>query len=94
METKNLPEKKFSAGAISSTVWQNQGKGSNGEPVEYRTITFQRRYKDKSGVWQSTSTLRINDLPKASVVLQKTYEYIILSGINGSSEEYAVEGSI
>ena len=82
METKNIPEKRFSAGPISATVWQNHGKGNNGEAVEYRTVSFQRSYKDKNGVWQSTSSLRINDLPKASVVLQKTYEYLVLRGID------------
>lgn len=82
METKNVPEKRFSAGPVSATVWQNQGKGNNGEAVEYRTVSFQRRYKDKNGVWQSTNSLRINDLPKASVVLQKTYEYLVLRRID------------
>lgn len=94
METKNVPEKRFSAGPISATVWQNQGKGNNGEAVEYRTVSFQRRYKDKNGVWQSTSSLRINDLPKASVVLQKTYEYLILRGIHEDSAEEGVAGAI
>ena len=89
METKNIPEKRFSAGPISATVWQNQGKGANGEAVEYRTVSFQRSYKDKNGVWQSTSSLRINDLPKASVVLQKTYEYLVLRGIQEDPAESA-----
>ena len=89
METKNIPEKRFSAGPISATVWQNHGKGNNGEAVEYKTVSFQRSYKDKNGVWQSTNSLRINDLPKASVVLQKTYEYLILRGIQEDPAESA-----
>ncbi len=90
METKNIPEKRFSAGAISATVWQNAGKSKEGEDVEYRTVTFQRRYKDKSGVWQTANSLRINDLPKASVVLQKTYEYLILRDMQNAAEEGAI----
>ncbi|MBI2134965.1 hypothetical protein HYU09_03165 [Candidatus Woesearchaeota archaeon] len=74
----NLPEKKFSTGALTATVWENQGKGQSGEDVSYRTVSFQRRYKDKKGDWQSTNTLRLNDLPKASLVLQKAYEYLVM----------------
>lgn len=74
----NIPEKKFSAGGLNATVWQNQGKNKEGLDVSYRTVTFQRRYKDKNGEWQSTSTLRINDLPKASLILEKAYEYLVM----------------
>ena len=76
--TGNTPEKRFSTGALVATVWQNQGVGKTGEDISYRTVSFQRRYKDPSGEWKSTSTLRINDLPKASLVLQKAYEYLVM----------------
>jgi hypothetical protein len=81
METKNtgnLPEKKFRAGAISVTVWKNQGKGKDGDEVEYQTISIERNYKDKAGAWQTTNSMRINDLPKASAALQKAYEFIVV----------------
>ena len=78
LETGNMPEKKFSTGAISATVWENQGKSKEGDAVTFRTVNLQRRYKDKEGNWKSTSTLRVNDLPKAVLVVQKAYEYIVL----------------
>lgn len=74
----NIPEKKFRAGAISVTVWKNKGKGTEGEEVEYSTISIERGYKDKEGAWQSTNSMRVNDLPRASVALQKAYEYLVL----------------
>ena len=70
----NYPEKKFRAGAISATVWKN--KGQNGE---YSTTSIERCYKDKEDNWQTTNSLRVNDLPKACVVLQKAYEFIVLN---------------
>ncbi len=76
--TKNVPEKRFSTGAISATIWKNVGVNPKGEPSEFRTISLQRRYKDRTGEWQSTTSLRVNDLPKATLVLQKAYEYIVL----------------
>ena len=85
---KTLPEKKFSTGAISATIWKNNGTSKKtGEPVEFRTVKLDRRYTDKEGNWQSTSSLRLNDLPKASLVLQKAYEYLVLKGQDSSSKD-------
>ena len=92
---KNIPEKKFSTGVVTATVWQNQGKGRNGEAIGYRTVSLQRRYKDRNGVWQSANSLRINDLPKAALVLQKAYEYIVLREQNpAESVDYVDEDLI
>lgn len=89
-EEGNMPEKKFSTGVISATIWKNQGISKrNNEPVEFRTTALQRRYQDKDGVWKSTNSLRINDLPKASLVLEKAYEYLVLKGNTGLVEEIA-----
>jgi len=73
----NMPEKKFRAGAISATVWRNKGQSKTGEEVEYKTISIDRNYKDKEGNWQNTNSLRLNDLPRAAMVLQKAYEFLV-----------------
>ncbi len=75
---KNKPEKKFRASPITATVWTNEGKNRDGEATLYRTISLERSYKDKEGAWQSTGSLRVNDLPKATLVLNKAYEYVTL----------------
>ena len=90
---KNVPEKRFSTGVVTATVWQNAGKGRNGEVVSYRTVSLQRRYKDKNGVWQSANSFRVNDLPKAALVLQKAYEYLVLREQEAASE-YSVDEDI
>jgi hypothetical protein len=82
----NLPEKKFCAGAISATVWKNTGKSKAGEEVEFRTVGLDRRYKDKNDEWQSTNSLRVNDLPKAVTALNKAYEYLVLREISPGAE--------
>jgi len=74
----NLPEKKFRAGAISATVWLNKGHNQQGGETEYRTISLERAYADKEGKWQTTNSYRIGDLPKAAVVLQHAYEFLVL----------------
>ena len=97
MENKNnMPEKKFSTGAITATIWQNQGKSKTGDEVSFRTVSFQRRYKDKNDEWQSTNTLHVNDLPKAALVLQKAYDYIVSKSVsnNGAAAEGVNEEEI
>jgi len=79
--TGNQPEKKFSTGAINATVRRNNGTSKKtGESVEFRTVSLQRRYTDKDGNWKTSNSLRISDLPKATLVLQKAYEYLVLKG--------------
>ena len=85
MYEKNVPEKKFSTGVITATVWQNQGKSRNGEVIGYRTVSLQRRYKDKNGAWQTANSYRVNDLPKAALVLQKAYEFLVLREVQESN---------
>ena len=75
---KNLPEKEFRAGAIRATIWKNKGKTKDGDETEFNTISFERSYMDKEGEWQTTSTLRVNDLPRAQMVLKKAYEHLVL----------------
>jgi len=70
----NKPEKKFRAGAVAATVWKNAAAEGS-----YRTVSFERTYKDKQGAWKTTNSLRVNDLPKAALVLQKAYEYLAIS---------------
>ncbi len=78
METqKNLPQKKFRAGAISVTIWENAAL-KDGINSVYNTISIERVYKDKNNSWQTTNSFRTNDLPKAALMLGKAYESLIL----------------
>lgn len=86
VETKNLPERKFRAGVISATVWKNIGTTKEGQLMEYRTVSFERGYKDRDGEWKSTSSLRVNDLPRAALVLQKAYEYVALKNLDEEAQ--------
>lgn len=88
---ENKPEKTFRAGVISATVWQNAAKSKNGEDVVFKTISLKRSYKDKDEKWQSTSSFRINDLPKVELVAKKAYEHIMMSNAEASDKEALIE---
>jgi len=88
----NQPEKKFSTGAINASIWKNTATSKkDGSTIEFRTIALQRRYTDNEGKWQTSNSLTINDLPKAALVLQKAYEYLVLKNATSAQANPAVQ---
>ena len=85
-DSPNTPIKKFKAGAITATIWENQTKNNKGESITYKSISFDRNYKDANDEWQKTNSLRTNDLPKAALVLNKAYEFLMLNN-TGSRDD-------
>ncbi len=77
-EVPNLPDKKFKAGPVTATIW----KGVSPKGSVYYNVQLGRSYKDKDNTWKNTSSLRENDVPKALVLLQKAYEYVISQATN------------
>lgn len=73
----NKPVKKFKAGAVSAALWKNVTALKTGNEIETMSLTLDRRYKDRDGIWKNSSSLRLNDLPKAMLVLSKAYEYLV-----------------
>jgi len=82
------PEKRFSAGGVTATVWVNEGQ-RDGKPTTYPSVSFDKRYKDKEGNWKSTSSLNLADIPKAIMVLGKVYEHLALKTSLGTPEVQA-----
>ncbi len=85
----NRPEKKFRAGPISATIWKNHSQ-KDGKTVEYHTISIGRSYKDKEDNWKTSSSLRVSDLPKATLVLNKAFEHLVVSNDKVSITEEAL----
>lgn len=73
----NQPIKAFKAGPISATIWSNQAN-KDGKVFDYSTVTFERKYQDREGNWKSTSNLRVSDIPKAVLVLNRAFEHLTL----------------
>lgn len=71
--SNNKPVQKFRAGSIIVNIWENESKESG---KKYHTISLDRIYKDKNDIWQHTGSLRLNDLPRANLLLQKAYEWL------------------
>ena len=71
-----IPLAKFKAGQVSSALWENEVQMPRGT-VKILKATIQRRYKDKSGTWQSSTSFSRNEIPLAIHCLQKAFEKII-----------------
>ena len=66
------PIKEFKAGPIRAAIWENAtDKG------KFHTVTLSRSYKGDDGEWNSTNNFRINDLPKAELVLRRAYAHLM-----------------
>ena len=81
------PEKVFRHGGCSASVFINEVT-RDGQSRQVRSVSFQKRYLDKNGEWQSTAHLNVNDLPKAVLALNKAYDYITsISSTRENGEE-------
>lgn len=80
MEKNNKPEKHFKFGGIRVSVWCDVRKGPTGQAFESRSVSIDRAYKDASGEWQHTQSLKENDIPKAIAALQSAYEFMTRKG--------------
>ena len=70
------PETVFKIGAVRASIFKNTLQ-KNGQTLELPKVVIEVRYKDKTGQWQGTNSLSINDLPKAILALQKAFEYLM-----------------
>lgn len=79
-QKSNKPLKKFAAGGVVATIWENSGKNKDGEKYTYHTVNVDRSYKDSDDEWQKTSSFRLNDLPKVELVSREAYAFLALKG--------------
>ena len=70
------PEITFKIGAVRASIFRNTAM-RNGKAILFPKVLLEVRYKDKTGQWKGTNSLSLNDLPKAILALQKTFEYLM-----------------
>ena len=81
------PIKKYSAGGINVAVWENYST----EGRQFNTVTLARNYKDKNDQWKTSSSMKVNDIPKAILALQKAYEALTLKDEKQEKQAIAPE---
>jgi hypothetical protein len=72
----NKPIKRFKAGAITASVFENINMVRGSESKMYNVL-ISKTYKDKEGNWKSSHTFSVfYEIPKVILLLNKAYEYV------------------
>jgi len=66
---------KFHRGACCVSIFLNEVE-KNGQKIEIKKAVFQKRYKDSKGEWQTTTSLDVNEIPRAIKALEDSYDYM------------------
>ena len=66
-------------GAVNVSIFENTVMKDD-KILTIPKVVFQVRYKDKQGQWKSTSSLSVNDIPKAINALQRAYQILTEKG--------------
>jgi hypothetical protein len=82
------PEISFKVGAVRASVFRNVVV-NNGRQIPLPKVVIEVRYKDKTGQWNGTNSLSLNDIPKAILALQKAFEYLTQHREPESTEDFA-----
>ena len=80
------PVAKFRAGAITCAVWENSIT-VNGQPEKILKATVSRRYRDRSGTWQTSQSFSRSEIPLAVFALQKAFELMLEQPKEGDGDE-------
>ena len=78
------PIKKYRAGQITATIWENEPKD---EKIKYKTYStaIEKNYlveEDGKEVWKKTSSYGLNELPKVKLVTEQAYAFILQEAKN------------
>ena len=80
------PETVFKVGAVRASIFRNTIQKA-GKSIQLPKVVLEVRYKDKTGQWNGTNSLSLNDLPKAILALQKAFEYLMEHKEPGQAED-------
>ena len=81
------PVEKVTAGQVSAALWENEITAGNGSKATVLKASVQRRYKDnKTDTWKSSSSFSRNEIPLAIYCLQKCFEKIIETQVDGADD--------
>jgi hypothetical protein len=67
----NKPVHEIPDGPLRAAIWQNEG-----EHGPQYSVTFRRRYKDRNGKWQDSSSFGPDDLLPLGELARDAYRWI------------------
>src|SRR5687767_10522143 len=82
------PVMTFRARGVSVAVFPNLGKTEDGRDITFHKVRVQRSYRDGTE-WKQTESLGRDDLPVATLLLQRAWEFILDADATRGKEETA-----
>jgi hypothetical protein len=79
MAQGDKPAKEFRAGSVRASIWQDEIAGKDDELFSVFSVRIEKRYKDATGNWQSTTRFKRGDLADLELVAFKAREFISLN---------------
>jgi hypothetical protein len=79
MAQGDKPVKEFRAGSVRASIWQDEIAGKDEEAFSVFSVRIEKRYKNATGNWQSTTRFKRGDLADLELVAFKTREFISLN---------------
>jgi hypothetical protein len=73
------PVQKFRAGSVSCAIWENDAT-VGGRTIKMLKASVERRYRDASGTWKSSTSFARTEIQDAIYCLQQAYEAITEKG--------------
>ena len=87
------PEVSFKVGAVRAAIFRNQIMRGT-QAINIGKVLLEVRYKDRDGNWKSASSMSANEIPKAILVLQKAYEYLLTHKDGETQADAAPDGDV
>ena len=84
---ENKPKKKFCAGLIRASIWENEVDIGNGDKRNIPKVSVERRYKTPQGDWRSSNRFGINELAKLQAVVRAAFDYLVLGDKDDDRDE-------
>ncbi len=77
------PVQTFRLRGLSASIFENHSEDAK---TSFHKVSLQRTYR-QDDEWKTTQSLSRDDLPIASLLLQKAWEYILQAEAKGSVDE-------
>ena len=85
------PDQEFKVGSVKASVWSNPRETRDGKLFNSHKVIVDRIYRDAQGEFKATSSLDVNDIPKAILALKKAYDYLMTR--QGEAVEFKQSGT-
>lgn len=72
------PVKDFRVGNIQAGIWRNEVE-KDGQTVVRHSVRIQKQFRKDDGSYENSDYFFPNELPRLALVVQKCYEFIVLS---------------